>query len=50
MGSRRNDTYLFLVGEMRVGEMRVGEMRRHRSSVGYQRPFGDSFFQAARGM
>ena len=31
MGSRRNDTYLFLVGEMRVGEMRVGEMRRHRS-------------------
>ena len=29
MGSRRNDTNLFLVGEMRVGEMRVGEVRRH---------------------
>ena len=29
MGSRRNDTNLFLVGEMRVGELRVGEMRRH---------------------
>ena len=28
MSNRRNDTNLFLVGELRIGEMRVGEMRR----------------------
>ena len=33
MGSRRNDTHLFLVGEMRVGETRVGEMRRHHNGL-----------------
>ena len=35
--SRRNDTNLFLVGEMRVGEMRVGEMRVGEMRVGEMR-------------
>ena len=35
--SRRNDTDLFLVGEMRVGEMRVGEMRVGEMRVGEMR-------------